>query len=186
MPALAVSGSPNYIDTITQTLTDQAFFIMKKLVSAIAVSCVLVTPISFTTAVAAEAKSEKQARTALTFRKSLYQLIRSNMGPLGAMAKGNIPFDAAVMDKNGMRIEQLSLMIADYMALDTRKFDIETEALDEIWEEPEDFASKIDALTLAAQKLQVVAKEGDESKFRKAIGAVGKSCGGCHDDYKAD
>jgi cytochrome c556 len=156
---------------------------MKKLISVIAVSCMLVVPASLT---AAEASSEKQARTALKFRQSVFQLIRSNMGDIGAMAKGQKPFDAAVMEKNGMRLEQLSLMIADYTALDTRKFDIETEALDKIWDEEAEFAKKIEALTSAAQNLQAVAKAGDESKFRAAIGGVGKTCKGCHDDYKAD
>ena len=156
---------------------------MKKFVSLVALSCMLAAPASLT---AAEASSEKQARTALKFRQSLFQLIRSNMGALGAMAKGQKPFDAAIMEKNGMRLEQLSLMIEDYMALDTRKYDIETEALDKIWEDKEAFAKKVEALTSAASKLQLAAKSGDESTFRPAIGAVGKTCKGCHDDFKAD
>lgn len=156
---------------------------MKKFVSLVALSCMLAVPASLT---AAEASSEKQARTALKFRQSLFQLIRSNMGDLGAMAKGHKPFDAAVMEKNGMRLEQLSLMIEDYMALDTRKYDIDTEALDKIWVEKEAFAEKVAALTTAAKALQVAAKSGNEDGFRPAIGAVGKTCKGCHDDFKAD
>ena len=156
---------------------------MKKYLPLVALSCMLALPASLT---AAEASSEKQARTALKFRQSLFQLIRSNMGELGAMAKGHRPFDAAVMEKNGMRLEQLSLMIADYMALDTRKYDLDTEALDKIWVEKEAFAEKIEALTAAAQGLQSAAKAGDEKGFRPAIGAVGKTCKGCHDAFKAD
>lgn len=156
---------------------------MKKLISIIALTCMLVVSASLT---AAEATSEKQARTALKFRQSMFQLIRSNMGDLGAMAKGHKPFDAAVMEKNGMRLEQLSLMIGDYLALDTRKYKLETEALDKVWVDTEELAGKIEALTKAAQNLQLAAKAGDESKFRPAIGAVGKSCKGCHDSFKAD
>ncbi|MCC2607353.1 c-type cytochrome [Planctobacterium marinum] len=133
-----------------------------------------------------EAASVKEARNALKFRQSLFQLIRSNMGDLGAMAKGVKPFDAAVMEKNGMRLEQLSLMIADYLATDTREHKLETDALDKIWEEPDNFNEKIQALTTAAQRLQAVAKAGDESQFRSAIGGVGKSCKGCHDVFKAE
>lgn len=155
---------------------------MKKLI-VLMLSAILLT----TTAVAEdEADSQKEARAALKFRQSLFQLIRSNMGALGAMAKGNAPFDAAVMQKNGMRIEQLSLMIEDYMATDTRNFKLDTGALDKIWEQPEEFSEKIISLTSAARNLQAVAKAGDESEFRAAIGAVGRSCKGCHDDFKAD
>ncbi|BDX06035.1 c-type cytochrome [Planctobacterium marinum] len=155
---------------------------MKKLLVLMVSAALLAT-----TAVAQdEADSQKEARAALKFRQSLFQLIRSNMGALGAMAKGNAPFDAAVMEKNGMRIEQLSLMIEDYMATDTRKYKLDTEALDKIWEQPEAFSEKVAALTSAAQNLQAVAKAGDESKFRAAIGGVGRTCKGCHDDFKAD
>lgn len=155
---------------------------MKKLLLLI-----LSTTLLTTSAVADdEADSQKEAWAALKFRQSLFQLIRSNMGDLGAMAKGKAPFDAAVMQKNGLRIEQLSLMIEDYLATDTRQFKLDTDALDKVWEQPEAFKEKIAALTAAAQNLQAVAKAGDESEYRAAIGGVGKSCKGCHDVFKAD
>jgi cytochrome c556 len=34
--------------------------------------------------------------------------------------------------------------------------------------------------------LQKAALSGDESLIKKAIGGVGKTCGGCHDDFKAE
>ena len=77
-----------------------------------------------------KASNEKQAATAITFRKSLLQLVRSNMGPLGAMAKGNIPMDADVIALNASRIEFLGDMIHEYFALDTTAFSIETDAKD--------------------------------------------------------
>lgn len=137
-------------------------------------------------AYAEPAKSEKQARAAAKFRQSIFQLVRSNMGPLGGMAKGHIPFDAAKMEKNAMRMEQLGLMMADYLAVDTREFKVDTEALDKIWENPEDFDSKIQDFINATQHLQVVAKSGDESRYKAAIGGIGRTCKGCHDNYKAE
>ncbi len=35
--------------------------------------------------------SEKQASNAVEFRQSIFQLVKSNIGPLGAMAKGKHP-----------------------------------------------------------------------------------------------
>jgi len=135
---------------------------------------------------AKEAGSQKQADTVVKFRQSLLQLVRSNMGSLGAMAKGNIPFDTDVMQKNGMRIEQLSLMMPDYFMTDTRGFETKTEAKPEIWDNNEDFAEKMQALTDAAKGLQMAAASGDESSYGKAIGAVGAACKSCHDKYKMD
>ncbi len=132
------------------------------------------------------AKSEKHAKHALKMRQAVFRLLGSNMGPLGAMAKGKIPVNAQVVEKNALRINQLSQMIADYLATDTSKFELETEALDNIWTESEKFSNKIIALTAASEKLHKVAQSGDEKAITAAIRGVGKTCGGCHDDFKAE
>ncbi|MCV2885126.1 cytochrome c [Aestuariibacter sp. AA17] len=155
---------------------------MKKLMLAVALS---VSSISCGV-IAEEAKSEKQAKTAVEFRQALMQLVRSNVGSLGAMSKGKIPFDAASMEKSGLRLEQLSLMMEDYFALDTRKFDVGSESLPKVWEDQADYKEKIQALTDAAAKLQNVAAAGNDSQYKAAIGGIFKTCKGCHDNYKAD
>jgi len=155
---------------------------MKKILISLAIAATLSTPFAF----AQEASSEKQAATAVQFRQAVLQLVRSNMGPLGGMAKGQIDFDADLMSKNAMRIEQLALMMDDYFALDTRKFKLETAAADAIWEEMDDFQSKSKAMVDAAANLQKIALAKDEANYRKAIGALGTSCKSCHDKYKND
>ncbi len=140
---------------------------------------------SFAT-VAETAKSQKHADNALKMRKAVFSLLGSNMGPMGAMARGKIPMNAQVVEKNALRINQLSLMMSDYLKTDTSKFKLKTDALDKIWQQPEKFEEKIKALTEASEALYKTAKSGDEKALRKAIGAVGSTCGSCHDDYKAD
>lgn len=132
------------------------------------------------------AKSQKHADNALKMRKAVFSLLGSNMGPMGAMAKGKIPLNANIVEKNAKRINQLSLMMSDYLKTDTSKFKLETEALDNIWTENDKFASKIEALTKASKELHKIASSGDEKAIKKAIAGVGKTCGGCHDDFKAD
>lgn len=139
-----------------------------------------------TTVIAQPAKSLKHATKATELRQSLFQLIVNNMGPMGAMAKGKIPIDKDLIAKNAMRINHLSLMIPDYMATDTRKFKVETEALDKVWTDPALLAEKANALTLAAANLQKVVLTGNDMAIKKAIGGIGKTCGGCHDSFKAD
>lgn len=131
-------------------------------------------------------KSEKQANNVVEFRKALLQLVRSNMGPLGAMAKGNIPYDPEVMSVNALRIEQLGLMLEDYFIPDTTKFDVDTGAKAKIWDNFDDFAAKANDMVSAAQALQEVVAEGDEGNYRSAIGKIGGTCKGCHDEYKED
>ena len=138
------------------------------------------------TVLAEPAQSAKQAKDVAEFRQSIFTLVKSNVGALGAMNKGAIPFNVETMQTNSLRLEQLSLMLEDYFATDTSGFDVETEALDKIWANQADFKDKIGALTAAARNLNKVAKAGDTSQFKPAIGQVFKSCKGCHDNYKED
>jgi cytochrome c556 len=94
--------------------------------------------------------------------------------------------DAATAEKNATRINQLSLMIADYARTDTSKFNVKTEALAKIWQDPEHFSKDIDKLTVASAALMVAAQSKDEGAIKKAIGGVGKTCGGCHDHFKEE
>ena len=132
------------------------------------------------------ASSEKHAKAATQYRQAIFQLVRSNMGPLGGMAKGALPFDESVMKTNAVRLEQLADMMSDYMSVDTREFSVETGAKDAIWENFSDVEKKIMALKAASQNLQTVVDAGDESAYRSAIGKIGASCKSCHDDYKKD
>ncbi|GAA5134881.1 c-type cytochrome [Thalassotalea piscium] len=156
---------------------------MKKITTLILACSVAITTSSV---MAATASSEKQANKAVELRQSIYALLGSNMGILGAMAKGDVPVDASVVERNATRINQLSLMMDDYTRLNTSKFNLKTAALDKMWSERSNFEQRITDLTDASATLQKVAASGDVNAIKKAIGAVGKTCGGCHDVFKKD
>jgi cytochrome c556 len=155
---------------------------MKKALATIIGAAVLST----FSVLAEPAKTEKQAQGVTKNRQAILTLVKSNVGALGAMNKGAIPFDVETMQTNAKRIEQLSLMMEDYFATDTSAFDVDTAALDKIWKNQADFKDKISAMTVAANNLNKVAKAGDTSQFKPAIGQIFKSCKGCHDNYKED
>lgn len=158
-------------------------FFNKAIIAAATVGVVVSTSVA---ADVTEASSEKHAKAATQYRQAVFQLVRSNMGPLGGMAKGALPFDESVMETNAVRLEQLADMMGDYLSVDTRKFDVETGAKDKIWNNFSDVETKVMALKTAAQGLQAAVKAGDESAYRGAIGQIGASCKSCHDDYKKD
>ncbi|WP_206482880.1 cytochrome c [Thalassotalea sp. G2M2-11] len=132
------------------------------------------------------AQSEKHAQKATELRQSIFKLLGSNMGPLGAMAKGKIAFDNAAIEKHATRINQLSLMIDDYTQTDTSKFKVKTDALTKVWTKRDLFEQRINDLTNAADKLIKLSSSNDKKQLKQAIIGVGKTCGGCHDDFKAD
>lgn len=130
--------------------------------------------------------TEKQAKNAVEFRQSIFQLVKSNIGPLGAMARGKAPINEEVIATNSLRLEQLGLMISDYFEADTRGAGVKSGALDKIWDNKDDFNSKANDLVVASKNLQKVVANKETGEYRKAIGKVGATCKACHDDYKAD
>jgi cytochrome c556 len=137
-------------------------------------------------AIAEPAKSEKHAKKANHLRHAVFTMLSANMGPLGGMAKGKVPFDAKIVEKNATRINQLSYMIDDFTRTDTRAYKVKTDALPEVWTKRKAFEKRINDLSLASAKLVKVSTSGDKAAIKAAIGGVGKTCGGCHDDFKKD
>lgn len=148
----------------------------------IACSFILLT----NTVMAEAAKSEKHAKKATEVRQSVFTLLGANMGTLGGMAKGKIPLNEEVVNRNAVRIHQLSLMLSDYTKTDTRNFKVKSESLPEVWADREAFEKSINELTLASNNLIKVSTSGDKAAIKSAIGSVGKTCGGCHDNFKKD
>ncbi|MCP5145167.1 MAG: cytochrome c [Gammaproteobacteria bacterium] len=130
---------------------------------------------------------EQQAQTAVDQRQAAFKLLAWNMGPLGGMARNRVPFDAAVVKVRAERIAQLAAMIDDLYGPDTTAFaDLKTESLPGIWKSKDAFHGKAMDLANAATALATVAATGDQGETVKAIGGVGKACGSCHDDYRAE
>jgi cytochrome c556 len=129
---------------------------------------------------------EKAAAQAIDLRESLMKLTAWNMGPIGGMLRGNVPFDAATVEKNATRISALAPMIVPMFAMDTRAYDLDTEALDRVWTEQTDFAEKAGDLEAAAMAAAEAAAGGDEAATRQAMIGIGQACGGCHDDYRKE
>jgi cytochrome c556 len=59
-----------------------------------------------------------------------------------------------------------------------------TDALPAIWQNWADFQAKAKALETESAKLLQLAQAGDEAGFKAQFPAVGRSCGGCHENYR--
>jgi len=154
-----------------------------KIIAASAFCALLTTAIS-----AQEAPTpEQQAATATKNRQAVFTLLGVNMGPIAGMARGTVPFDAAVAERNARRIAMLATMIPErFAAMDTHEYDVKTEALPIIWENPDDFAEKAKALQEAAITFAELAASGDQATTLGGLRAFGSTCGNCHDTYRED
>ena len=128
----------------------------------------------------------QRAAGAAETRQSVFKLLLFNLLPIAGMAQG-APFDAELAEKNAYNIAALAPMIPDlFTAMDTRDFDVETEALDVIWEDSAGFAEKAQALLEGANAFAEVAAGGDMAATLGAFRGLGGSCGNCHDDFRVD
>jgi len=152
----------------------------RKLKLATAISLGLVTS---TVAYAQSMKPED----AITARRAVLRVIALNFGPLGAMAKGDIPFNAEVFKTNSARMAAVSTMpLLNYFPEDTDEDagDVKTRAMPEIWLDWDKFKNRLEAMQKEVAKLAKVAQSGDEGAMKAQVGATGKSCKNCHDDFR--
>jgi cytochrome c556 len=112
-------------------------------------------------------------------RHMAMEQINDAMKPLGAIAKKQAPFDAAV-------VKASATTIADNLKKAAGLFPAgsgggESLAKPEIWTDAAGFDKAMQDAHAAAVALQSVS---DEGAYRPALGALGQSCKGCHDKYR--
>ncbi len=114
-------------------------------------------------------------------RQSAMTLIGKYWGPVNGMAQGKAPYNADLAARNAAFLDALSQMPWDGFTADTK--DEKSRALPAIYENPAKFKEAQDRLRATAQKLVASAK--DEGAFKAAAGEMGKTCGACHNDFRA-
>ncbi|MAM60597.1 cytochrome c [Maritimibacter sp. UBA3975] len=118
-------------------------------------------------------------------RQATMQLYAFNLGTIGAMAQGNMDYDAEAATAAAQNLVKLSSMNQGPMwAPGTSTDDIEgTRALPAIWTDMDGVIEKAVALNEAAAAMETAAGESLES-LQGAMGALGGACGDCHKAYR--
>ena len=154
---------------------------------SIIAAALVMTGIALTTGSIAQPQQtpEQQAQGAVNTRKSVVRLFAFNMAPINAMARGG-EFDAAIVERNARRIATLAPMLPEaFAAMDTREFDLETEALPIIWEEFAEFGQRANNLAQAVTELADMAATGNQAETLRMAGSIGRTyCGGCHEMFR--
>ena len=119
-------------------------------------------------------------------RQGVMQLRAYSAGPLFAMAKGKMPYDAAQAAKlaNNLKL-LLQLDVGGAWAKGTGndKYPGKTHALPEVWSTYPKVAEAGKKYGAAVNELAAVAGSGLD-QLKSKIGELGKSCKGCHDDFR--
>jgi len=147
-----------------------------KLQKIILASTAVVLAIGAGTAIAQFQKPED----AIKYRQSTFTVIGNSFGKIGAVVKGEAPYNKDEVAKNAAIVAMLS-------TLPWQAFGPGTEggkAQSDIWSDNAKFKAASEKMQLAAVDLNKAAQSGDLESIKKAFGAAGQTCKGCHDDFR--
>jgi cytochrome c556 len=131
------------------------------------------------------ADAPSKGEQALKFRKAAYQVMAWNFGPLGAMAQGKVPYDAAEFAKRAERVAQIAPMLSEGFPAETKDLP-HSELKPAMWANRADFDAKMKDLVDRTATLATVAKSGDFATSKAAFFDTANACKACHDKYKND
>lgn len=149
-----------------------------KLVHALLASVALVT-----VSVPAAAQFSKP-EDAIKYRQSAMFIMGQNMGRIGAMAQGRVPFDAKAAAEAAATVEFVSRLPWSAYGEGTDKGP-NSRAKPEIWADKAKFNEYAEKLQVETTKLSAAAKTGSLDNMKAAMGGVGGSCKSCHDSFQA-
>lgn len=120
---------------------------------------------------------------AVEYRQAVMTIFAYNIGPMGAMAKGKIPFDEAAFAEHAKQLAVAAkLELLKSFPEDSATDD--SDAKDEIWFQWDDFVGKHQAFAEAMDKLGAAAEAGGKdamlAQFKESAGA----CKACHKAFK--
>ena len=122
----------------------------------------------------------KKPEDAIKYRQSAFTVMAKSFGQIGAVVKGEVPYNKDDVAKNAAVVAMLS-------TLPWQAFGPGTEggnAKPEIWSNNAKFKSAGEKMQLAVAELNTAAQSGNQDAIKKAFGAAGQTCKGCHDDFK--
>lgn len=146
----------------------------------------LVSAAVLSVAVAAPVAMASDFEDQIAARKAVMEIAKYNMGILGAMAKGKVEYNAELASEaatNMLAVASIKAPSTWPAGSDNSKVD-DTKAKPEAWSNYEDVMAKHQSWVAASETMAANAGNGLDA-LRGSIGALGKSCKGCHSEYKA-
>ncbi len=131
--------------------------------------------------------ADPKPQDVVEYRKSVYTIIGWNFKPIGAMVKGEIPFDAAAVTRHAQYIEMMSKAAPEGFTKGSGPDAVkDTEAKPEIWTNAAKFETAMTNFQKEAANLVEVAKGGDEKAIKVQFGKTAETCKACHKEFRTD
>ncbi len=117
---------------------------------------------------------------AIKYRQSAFALMGAHMGRLAAMAQGKVPFDAQAAANSARIIDTMAKLPWEGFVPETK--DAKTGAKAHLYDNMDEIKQMVERLNQETGKL--VEAAGSLDTLRPQVGATGKSCKACHDEYR--
>lgn len=147
---------------------------------------ILAAALSLTPFMAA-AQEDTPEEMALEARHGYMTMLALNMGPLTAMAKGDVPYDEEAASFHANNLAALaSYEVEMHFLPGTARGEMEgSNALPKAWENLDDVRAKHEDLKKAALAAPEGVMGGPE-QVAQVVQGLGGACKACHDQYRAD
>lgn len=157
---------------------------MNKYLTTVSHKCVRIACAGLlATVCAASAFAQKEV---MHERHEGFEDMGSAMKAINGELKGGKP-DIAKIDKNAEIIAALAVKIPGWFPAGSGpETGIKTDALADIWKNPEKFSKASDDLLAASKLFATTTKGTDINAIKKQFAAVKDTCGSCHDSFRAD
>ncbi len=127
-------------------------------------------------------RAESKEEWAQHYRQGVYEVMGWNFKPMADMVKGTKPYDAAKFARHAEIVAFMSKLPLEGFIPGSDKG--KTKAKPEIWQNMDDFKSKLEKMQGEVAKLAEVSKGTDFNAIKVQFGEAGKACKDCHDKYR--
>lgn len=128
------------------------------------------------------AQEEEEVPPAVEYRQSVMSAISNSRAMLSAVVDDEVPYRNHLL-AHAVSLNRLAVITGDIFPAGSGGDN--TRAMDEIWENEEDFKAAVTAFQNASSELLESVYTGDLNAIQDAIGSVGRTCGGCHRPFRA-
>jgi cytochrome c556 len=120
---------------------------------------------------------------AITYRKSVMQVIKKHFGSMAGAVKGKMPFDKVAFADDAEVVATMSKLPWDaFLIPGSTKGN--TTLKENALKDTEGFLAAAKRFEDASGELAAVAESGKMGEIKKQFGATAQTCGGCHKAYR--
>ena len=137
----------------------------------------------------AGAADETEPPVIVSYRQALMRANAQRLGALRALSSGEIDLpehirwhSAALAENGRMMMTQATAGIHDVFPEGSTH--ATSRASEEIWERSGEFTERVRDFSVAANAVNEAAQGGSMEQIREAIAEVGRTCNGCHQEFR--